>query len=100
MYALRSHYGSTLSDRATADKRQASGVCEPSSTCIKGGLGSISSSRCQTTRAPDEPGRREIFSLLDEQSAIKGDALKVHARRRATPWPLAGTRRTEPQAAG
>ncbi len=44
------------------------GVCEPSSICIKGGLGAISSSRCQTTRGPGtSPHGRESFSLLDEQ---------------------------------
>ena len=40
---------------------RAPGVCEPSLICIKGGLGAISSSRCQTTRAPGKPRRTRIF---------------------------------------
>jgi hypothetical protein len=49
---------------------KAPGVCEPSSIFIKGGLGTISSSRCQTTRArPGEPGRARIFSSFWTSSA-------------------------------
>jgi hypothetical protein len=49
---------------------KAPGVCEPSSIFIKGGLGTISSSRCQTTRArPGEPGRARIFSNFWTSSA-------------------------------
>jgi hypothetical protein len=40
---------------------------------IKGGPGAISSSRCQTTRAlPGKPGRREIFSFVDERNGMLG----------------------------
>ena len=39
--------------------------------CIKGGLGAISSSRCQTTHASQaNPGRRESVSLLDERNRL------------------------------
>ncbi len=58
---------------------KAPGVCEPSSIFIKGGLGTISSSRCQTTRArPGEPGRARIFSNFWTSSA--------RARRQAPIW--------------
>ena len=68
------------------------GVCEPSSICIKGGLGTISSSRCQTTCAcPGEPGRRESFSLLDEQSALIRHAYAACAHTTTAPRPGART---------
>jgi hypothetical protein len=60
-------------DRAMADDAKAHGVCEPSSTFIKGRLGTISSSRCQTTRArPGEPGRARIFFKFWTSRALKG----------------------------
>ena len=63
---------------------KAPGVCEPSSIFIKGGLGTISSSRCQTTRArPGEPGRARIFSNFWTSSARKSAArgLRLTGRR-------------------
>ena len=71
---------------------KAHGVCEPSSIFIKGGLGTISSSRCQTTRArPGEPGRARIFSNFwtssARKSAARGLRLTEGARRAAESEP-------------